>query len=133
MPEPAPGKGAMAARDHLAQRLVDRHDLDPMEAYAAVSRMHLGITTGPHAQLVADEARAALAELHAAVAARVGEAMRSITEAFRPLAAAAARAMQATRADYALAPPPPGTPAPPRARDGRPPWQTPYGPPARRH
>jgi hypothetical protein len=45
----------MAARDHLVQRLVDRHGLDPDEAYAAVTQAQLTFD-GPHAQLVAAEA-----------------------------------------------------------------------------
>lgn len=130
---PARAEGALAAHTLLVQRLIDRHGLDPVEAHAAVASALRGITDGPHAQLVAAEARAALSETYAAVAARSAEALRSITEAFRALGEAVRRAMTPVRSDYVLAPPVPGTPTPPRARDGRPPWQTPYGPPARRH
>jgi len=116
------------AEEHLVQRLVDRHSLDPLEAHAAVAGAQLGITDGPHAQLVADEARFALIEAYAAVGQRAAEVMRAIIGAFQPLAEAAVRAMQGletVRSDT-VAPPPR------RARD-RPAWQTPYGPPTRRH
>lgn len=133
MSDETPGP-VSAAWAHLAQRLVDRHGLDQGEALTAVIRAQLGMTDGPHAQLVATEARAVLDEAHAAVVKRINEAMRAITEAFRLFGEAAARAMQASRDDYVLVPaalPDPADHRPRRPR-GRPAWQTPYGPPPRR-
>ncbi|MFC8463383.1 hypothetical protein [Streptomyces sp. NPDC057250] len=98
----------------LAQRLVERHDLTPTEAFIAVDQTRRG-ETGPHTHLVTTEAAALLAEATAPV--------RAMLDALRPITEAAARTMaELTRA---LAPVTNG-------RSDRPAWISPYGPPPRR-
>jgi len=109
-------------RNVIVQRLIDRRDLTPEEARSAILAAERG-QTGPHAELAAVEAQAALDEIAA-----------SFRAAFRPmLERAAAQFVQIKEALQRL-PDPVGCEVhgkPARRRD-RPAWQTPYGPPRRR-
>lgn len=132
-----PARLSADARQLLIRRLVDNHGLARMTARHAVLAVEQGRTT-VHAELVQAEARAAM-----------NEAMQRIQIAMRPAIEAAAAALQRmaeavkqvtqglqssewvdTNGDPVE---PPARPRPPLPRrDGRPAWQSPYGPARRR-
>ncbi|MER6778482.1 MULTISPECIES: hypothetical protein [unclassified Streptomyces] len=104
----------LSARNLLAQRLVTRHGIDPLEAHTAVTRLHLGMPT-EHEQLIREEAAAVVAEFRQALIeafAPVNAAMKALVEA---VAHAMAQLHQATN--------------PVLRPRSRPAWQSPYGPP----
>lgn len=127
-PEPAPQPIRLTAEQAqacviLARRLVDRHHLTAEQAVTAAVQAALH-EDGPHADLARQEAAAILAE--------IGKAMAPFVDAFRRMAGAAAKAAQGMRLPIK---PPAGHqvhPALPAVRE-RPAWQSPYGPPQRRH
>lgn len=107
---------SLAARDLLAARLIERHNLDPLDAHTAVTRIHLGLPS-EHEHLVRQELAAVIAELRAHLA----EMLAPITAAMKAFGEAITRTM-------AQLPPPPG-----RGARSRPAWQSPYGPPRKGH
>ncbi|MGW1938988.1 hypothetical protein [Streptomyces goshikiensis] len=108
--------GSLIARNHVAQRLITHHHLNPLEAHTAVTRVHCGMPT-EHEALVRQEARAIIDELQ-----------QYLTEALAPIAAAMQALGEAFARAVAQLPPPPD-----RSVRPRPAWQSPYGPPRRGH
>ncbi|MEU9000505.1 hypothetical protein [Streptomyces sp. NPDC048551] len=111
---------ALAARNLLAARLTERHDLDPLDAHTAVSRVHYGLPT-EHKALVRHEASAFLDEAYTELKARIVEALAPMAAAWQALGEAIARTV-------AQLPHPPA-----RSPQPRPAWQSPYGPPRKGH
>ncbi|MCY0960835.1 hypothetical protein [Streptomyces sp. H27-H5] len=106
----------LAARNLLAQRLVDHHGLDPIDAHTAVSRVHYGLDT-EHEHLVRQEASAVLDEVSTALRTHLVKLVAALAPRLQEVGEAAARALeQITR--------------PPRPR---PAWQSPYGPARKGH
>lgn len=118
----------LTGRAVLVQRMTDRHGLSQAAALDAVVRaeQHLG---GPHTDTVRAEARAVLAEAVVSMHQQITEAFEGLAAAVRTAAEGLWTALTATREQFALAPPPPAS----GRRPDRPPWQSPYGPPTRRH
>ncbi|MCX5587581.1 hypothetical protein [Streptomyces erythrochromogenes] len=106
----------LAARNLIAERLITRHNLDPLEAHTAVTRVHLGLPT-EHDPLVRQEAQAIIDEFQ-----------QQLTEAFAPLAAAMRTFAENLARTLEQLPPSPG-----RGNQPRPAWQSPYGPPRKGH
>jgi hypothetical protein len=107
----------LAARNLLAERVADRHGIDPLDAHTAVTRLHLGLPS-EHEHLVRQELATVIAELRAHLA----EILAPITAAMQAFGEAITRAM-------AQLPPPPSG----RGARSRPAWQSPYGPPRKGH
>ncbi|MFJ1865514.1 hypothetical protein ACIOD1_12865 [Streptomyces sp. NPDC088097] len=105
----------LAARNLLAARLIERHGLDPLDAHAAVTRLHCGLPT-EHEVIARQEVRAIVGELQQ----RLTEALAPIATAIRAFGEAITRSMAQL--------PPPG-----RSQRARPAWQSPYGPPRKGH
>jgi hypothetical protein len=110
----------LAARNHIAARLITHHGLDPLEAHTAVTRVHLGLPT-EHELLVCQEARAAMNEA-------AEELRQRLIEAFAPIAAAMKAFSETLARTLEQLPQPPG-----RSVRSRPAWQSPYGPPRKGH
>ncbi|MGW5852114.1 hypothetical protein ACWFQ8_29910 [Streptomyces sp. NPDC055254] len=108
--------GSLIARNHVAARLITHHDLDPLEAHIAVTRVHCGLPT-EHEALVRQEARAIIDELQ-----------QRLIEAFAPIATAMKALGETIARTAAQLPPPPA-----RAPRSRPAWQSPYGSPRKGH
>lgn len=126
--EPAWPTPREAARVVLVRRLVDHHQLTVDEALTAVLQAEEG-ATGPHTDLARTEAAAIVHAVVGPIRDRIQEALRAMIPALEAAAAGFRKACAAlNQAQYALAPPP----APGRRPD-RPAWQSPYGPPTRRH
>ena len=104
----------------LVRRLVERHGLDETTAAAAVTDTRAG-TANPYSELVATEAAAVLTEGMKPLLDATAAAWQAIQPALQHLAQTIAHfAAQLEEADRL------------RAQD-RPAWQSPYGPPSRRH
>lgn len=126
--EPVTLKPRVAARVVLVRRLVDLHGLAVDEAHTAVRQAEHG-QDGPHADLVRAEAAAVIEQALAPIRQRIADAIEALIPAMRKVAEGFQAACTViNQAQYALAPPP----APGRRPD-RPAWQSPYGPPTRRH
>lgn len=108
--------GSLLARNHVAARLITHHNLDPIDAHTAVTRVHLGLPT-EHEALVRQEARAIIDELQ-----------QALTAAFAPIAAAMQTLGETMSRLVAQLPATPG-----RGARSRPAWQSPYGPPQKGH
>ncbi|WP_327421861.1 hypothetical protein OG763_15095 [Streptomyces sp. NBC_01230] len=113
-----PEEASARAELLLIGRLVRNRGLAVEEAVTAVAQRRRR-ETGPHTDIVLAEAHAVLAEAMAP--------MRSLMEALKPLAQAAAAPM--VELSCALRPVAEQSTAAPR---DRPAWATPYGPPPRR-
>ncbi|GGZ80332.1 hypothetical protein ACFOOM_07660 [Streptomyces echinoruber] len=117
---PRPVAVPTAGREFLVRRLVDRHGLTRAAALRAVLAAERGTST-EHAEAVQAEVRAL-----------AGEMMQRLRDAFRPLVASWAAAMQrlVDAAQHLQATASKGQPV--RRRPDRPAWQSPYGPPLKR-
>jgi hypothetical protein len=123
MPEPTTAelRGRLAAREILTRRLVERHGLTRFTAHRAVLAVAQGRET-QHADLVRAEA--------AEVMRPVVEAMQQFREQVRPIAEAMAKTLRAAADAIRAAQTHAQQHTTPR---GRPAWQSPYGPPRKRH
>lgn len=110
----------LAARNLLAQRLTDRHGIDPLDAHTAVTRVAIGLPT-EHELVIRQEASAVLEEVSAELRARLMEAFAPLMAAMQAFGETLARALEQL-------PQPPG-----RGARSRPAWQSPYGPPRKGH
>lgn len=109
-------------RNVLIQRLIERHGLSVEAARAAILAAERG-QTGPHTELAAREAQAALDEATAQFRAAFLPLIQRVADQFRQIKAAFQHLPEAVGCDNC------GNPT--RHRD-RPAWQSPYGPPPRR-
>lgn len=112
-------------RSFLAQRLIDRHGIDPAAAEHATACLARG-EDAPHADLVRAEVHDLLTEM----ATSLNQAMRDLAEvlipAFQALGETAKRAASRTQDDFQL------MQGAGQARE-RPAWQSTYGPPQKGH
>lgn len=120
----------------LARRLMENHGLDMVATRLAVLNVARG-HEAPHAELVHAEARAVVDETVQRIREVVQPSLVAMLEAFQSLGAAVKQAAAGFQGDWVdtngdLAPPPvrPSPPLP--RRDGRPAWQSQYGPARRR-
>ncbi|WP_369214423.1 hypothetical protein [Streptomyces flavofungini] len=125
-------------RQLLIARLVDNHGLTRLSAYSAVLAVEQG-RDSRYAHLVRAEARAVVDETVQRIRAAMQPAMEAAAHALRAMAEALQQAAGAVRSgewvdtngDPVQAPERPRPPLP--RRQGRPAWQTPYGPARRPH
>lgn len=123
-PEPDDDRVLPHPRATLAQRLIDRHDMDPLDAALAVWNFMRGID-GPHTELVRAEGRELLAEIFAPMTKALQELMAAVAPAFKAAVEAVQRASTAVQSDYVLV-------SAAKTRD-RPAWQSPHGPAQKGH
>lgn len=112
-----------AARAELIRRLVDR-GLDEDVAASAVDQVRAG-EPSPYRDLVAAEAVGIVAEAFRPFVEQMTQLWTAVQPALQQLAAQARALNEAMTTATACQ-------RPPRRRDRRP-WQSPYGPPPRRH
>lgn len=132
-----PARLSADARLLLIRRLVDNHGLTRMTARHAVLAVEQGRPTA-HAELVQAEARAAMNEAMQRIQITMRPAIEAAAAALQRMAEAVKQVTQGlqssewvdTNGDPVEPLERPRPPLP--RRDGRPAWQTPYGP-ARRH
>ncbi|WP_328632036.1 hypothetical protein [Streptomyces sp. NBC_00356] len=134
---PRPDRLSADARQLLIRRLVDNHGLTRMSARHAVLAVEQGRTT-VHAELVQTEARAAMDEAMQRIRVAMQPAIEAAAAALQRMAEAVKQVAQSVQGGEwvdtngdPVEPPERPRPALPR-RDGRPAWQTPYGPARRR-
>jgi hypothetical protein len=114
--------------DLLVTRVAIRADIPPIKAHLAVRRVALGLTPDQYTPLVLEEARLAAQEAAQRTGQLITDIRRALTPQIRALSQAAQHAAEALHR-LGLVDRDAG-PARPRER---PAWQSPYGPPTKRH